>query len=109
MVEINEGEAGMRPYNRWLFNEHLELVLTISSLYKTLPAVNLLDVLNLHFPKPVPPDELISVLNMPPWSKYDIDSLAEDFRLLFTRLPGTAVDEVQPQETPVIDENPRPV
>jgi hypothetical protein len=78
----------MRPYNRWLFHEHFELVLTISDLHKKLPGPNLLEILNLHFPKPAPPAELASFLNLPPWSKYDIDSLAEDFRLLFF-LPQT--------------------
>lgn len=80
----------MRPYNRWLFYEHFELVLTISSLYKSLPTANVIDILNLHFPKPTPPPELASALNLPPWSKYDVDSLAEDFRLLFSRLPDKA-------------------
>lgn len=77
----------MRPYNRWLFHEHFELVLTISKLYKKLPPAQLLEILNLHFPKPAPPPELHSPLNLPPWSKYDLDSLSEDFRLLFTPLP----------------------
>jgi hypothetical protein len=77
----------MRSYNRWLFHEHFELVLTISELYKKLPIPDLLQVLNLHFVKPMPPAELSSSLNLAPWSKYDIHSLAEDFRLLFTRLP----------------------
>ena len=77
----------MRPYNRWLFHEHFEMVLTISQLYKKLPAANVLEILNLHFPKPLPPEELRSPLNLPPWSKYDLDSLSEDFRLLFTPLP----------------------
>ena len=74
----------MWSYNRWLFYEHFELVLTISKLYKNLSAPNLLELLNLHFAKPVPPGELATSLNLPPWSKYDIDSLAEDFRLMFT-------------------------
>lgn len=80
----------MRPYNRWLFYEHFELVLTISKLYKKLPLPQLLEILNLHFPKPAPPPELESPLNLPPWSKYDLDSLCEDFRLLFTVLPEEA-------------------
>lgn len=75
----------MRQYNRWLFYEHFELVLTISELYKKLSTPNLLEVLNLHFSKPMPPTALSTSLNLPPWSKYDIDSLAEDFRLLFMR------------------------
>ncbi len=78
----------MRPYNRWLFHEHFELVLTISELYKKLPIPNLLEILNLHFSKPGPPAELNTFLNLPPWSKYDIDSLAEDFRLMFIRPPA---------------------
>ncbi|MBM4287736.1 MAG: hypothetical protein FJ135_06255 [Deltaproteobacteria bacterium] len=77
----------MRPYNRWLFHEHFELVLTISNLYKKLPTPNLLEILNLHFAKPVPPADLVTSLNLPPWSKYDVDSLAEDFRLMFIHLP----------------------
>lgn len=79
----------MRPYNRWLFHEHFEMVLTISQLYKNkkLSVANVLDILNRHFPKPLPPQELWSPLNLPPWSKYDLDSLSEDFRLLFTALP----------------------
>mgnify|MGYP005849764055 CR=1 FL=1 len=77
----------MRPYNRWLFYEHFELMLTVSSLYKSLPLTNLMDVLNLHFPKPMPPAELASALNQPPWSKYDMDSLLADFPLLFSPLP----------------------
>ncbi len=75
----------MRPYNRWLFHEHFELVLTISELFKKLPTPNLLEILNLNFAKPMPPAALSTSLNLPPWSKYDIDSLAEDFRLLFIR------------------------
>jgi hypothetical protein len=78
----------MRSYNRWLFHEHFELVLTISDLYKNLPLPNLLDVLNGHFAKPAPPPELSTSLNLPPWSKYDLDSLVEDFRLLFYRPPA---------------------
>jgi hypothetical protein len=78
----------MRSYNRWLFQEHFELVVTISELYKKLSISNLLEILNLHFSKPAPPAELSTSLNLPPWSKYDIDSLAEDFRLLFFRLPA---------------------
>ncbi|MGQ9920021.1 MAG: hypothetical protein ACUVRZ_01695 [Desulfobacca sp.] len=81
----------MRPYNRWLFYEHFELVLTISSLYKSLPTAKLLEIMNLHFGKPVPPPELASPLNLPPWSKYDIDSLAEDFRLLFSPLSSSEI------------------
>ncbi len=77
----------MRPYNRWLFHEHFEMVITISQLCKKLPVAHVLDILNLHFPKPLPPEELRSPLNLPPWSKYDLDSLSEDFRLLFTPLP----------------------
>ncbi len=80
----------MRPYNRWLFYDHFELVLTISKLYKELPQLprpEFLKILNEHHKKPVPPPELFTALNLPPWSKYDLDSLAEDFRLLFTRLP----------------------
>ncbi len=77
----------MRPYNRWLFHKQFELVLTIGELYKKLPTPNLLEVLNLHFSKPIPPPELSTSLNLPPWSKYDIDSLAEDFRLIFIRPP----------------------
>ncbi len=77
----------MRTYNRWLFHEHFELVLTISKLYQDLPLPNLLEILNNHFAKPVPPPELSSSLNLPPWSKYDLDSLVEDFRLMFTSLP----------------------
>jgi len=83
----------MRPYNRWLFYEHFELVVTISSLYKSLPTAKLLEIINLHFAKPVPPPELTSPLNLPPWSKYDIDSLAEDFRLLFSRLPTAEISD----------------
>lgn len=78
----------MRSYNRWLFYEHFELVLTISELYKKLPAPDLLEVLNLHFAKPAPPAPLATSLNLPPWSKYDLDSLAEDFRLMFIRPPA---------------------
>jgi hypothetical protein len=78
----------MRSYNRWLFYEHFELVLTISELYKKLPTPNLLKLLNVNFAKPVPPAELSTSLNLPPWSKYDIDSLAEDFRLMFLRPPA---------------------
>ncbi len=78
----------MRPYNRWLFYEHFELVLTISELFKKHPTPELLEVLNRHFPKPPPPPELTTSLNLPPWSKYDIDSLAEDFRLMFIRPPA---------------------
>jgi hypothetical protein len=78
----------MRSYNRWLFYEHFELVLTISELYKKLPTPELLEVLNQHFAKPAPPAELATSLNLPPWSKYDIDSLAEDFRLMFIRPPA---------------------
>jgi hypothetical protein len=78
----------MRSYNRWLFHEHFELVLTISELYKNLPLPNLLGILNNHFAKPFPPPELSASLNLPPWSKYDLDSLAEDFRLLFHRPPA---------------------
>jgi hypothetical protein len=77
----------MRSYNRWLFHEHFELVLTISDLYKKLSIPDLLEILNQQFTKPTPPAELSTSLNLPPWSKYDIDSLAEDFRLMFTRLP----------------------
>lgn len=77
----------MRPYNRWLFHEHFELVLTISELYKKLPLLQLLEVLNSQYAKPTPPPELSASLNLPPWSKYDITSLAEDFRLLFAALP----------------------
>lgn len=77
----------MRPYNRWLFHEHFELVVTISKLYRNLPAFNLLEILNMHFAKPKPPPELSTSLNLPPWSKYDIDSLAEDFRLMFIHTP----------------------
>jgi hypothetical protein len=77
----------MRSYNRWLFHERFELVLTISELYKKMPLANLLAILNAHFAKPAPPAELSTYLNLPPWSKYDIDSLAEDFRLLFARIP----------------------
>ena len=83
----------MRPYNRWLFYEHFELVVTISSLYKSLPTAKLLEIINLHFAKPVPPPELTSPLNLPPWSKYDIDSLAEDFRLLFSSLPPAEISD----------------
>lgn len=78
----------MRPYNRWLFYEHFELVLTISELYKNLPTPTLLEILNLRFAKPTPPAELSTSLNLAPWSNYDIDSLTEDFRLMFTRLPA---------------------
>jgi hypothetical protein len=81
------GERAMRSYNRWLFHEHFELVLTISELYKKLPTPEVLAVLNRQFIKPVPPAELSTSLNLAPWSKYDIDSLAEDFRLMFTRFP----------------------
>lgn len=88
VVNFFKGEEKMRSYNRWLFHEHFELVLTISELYKKLAAPNLLEVLNREFPKPVPPEELSTSLNLAPWSKYDLDSLAEDFRLMFTRLPG---------------------
>jgi hypothetical protein len=77
----------MRSYNRWLFYEHFELVLTISKLYKKLLLPDLLEFLNEHHAKPVPPLELAASLNQPPWSKYDIDSLAEDFRLLFIHFP----------------------
>jgi hypothetical protein len=77
----------MRSYNYWLFHQHFELVLTISELYKRLPIPDLLEILNRQFAKPLPPAEISSSLNLPPWSKYDIDSLAEDFRLMFTRLP----------------------
>ena len=77
----------MRLYNRWLFYDHFELVLTISKLYKKLPLPTLLETLNDNFAKPAPPPELAASLNLPPWSKYDIDSLAEDFRLLFARPP----------------------
>jgi hypothetical protein len=77
----------MRSYNRWLFYEHFELVLTVSELYKKLPLPDLLDYLNEHHLKPVPPPELATSLNKPPWSKYDIDLLAEDFRLLFYKPP----------------------
>jgi len=77
----------MRSYNRWLFYEHFELVLNISKLYKQLPLPDLLKTLNNDFAKPAPPPELAASLNLPPWSKYDIDSLVEDFRLLFARLP----------------------
>jgi hypothetical protein len=76
----------MRAYNRWLFHEHFELVLTISELYKNLPTPTLLEILNLRFAKPTPPAELSTSLNLAPWSKYDVDSLAEDFRLMFTRI-----------------------
>ncbi len=96
------GEKEMRPYNRWLFYEHFELVLTISSLYKSLPTAKLLEIINLHFAKPVPPADLTSPLNLPPWSKYDIDSLAEDFRLLFCRLPAAGGAESQPSENKAI-------
>jgi hypothetical protein len=78
----------MRSYNRWLFHEHFELVLTISELYKNLPLPHLLEILNNRFVKPAPPPELSTSLNLPPWSKYDIDSLAEDFRLLFHHPPA---------------------
>ena len=78
----------MRSYNRWLFYEHFELVLTISKLYKKLLLPDLLEFLNEHHAKPVPPQELFTSLNKPPWSKYDIDSLAEDFRLLFIHFPA---------------------
>jgi|GEM_PF-2153163 len=98
----------MRPYNRWLFYEHLELVLTISSLYKSMPVAKVVDILNLHFPKPAPPPELSSALNNPPWSKYDIDSLAEDFRLLFSRLPESEINAPLP-EPPISDPEPRPI
>jgi hypothetical protein len=77
----------MRAYNRWLFHEHFELVLTISELYKNLPLPNLLEIFNGHFAKPAPLPELSTSLNLPPWSKYDLDSLAEDFHLLFSRPP----------------------
>jgi hypothetical protein len=77
----------MRAYNRWLFYEHFELVLTISGLYRSLPLDELLEVLNRLHPKPAPPPELATSLNLPPWSKYDLHSLSEDFRLMFTRLP----------------------
>lgn len=80
----------MRPYNRWLFYEHFELVLTISELSKKLAISDLLAVLNRQFAKPMPPEELSTSLNLPPWSKYDLDSLVEDFRLMFTRLPEAA-------------------
>ena len=78
----------MRSYNRWLFYDHFELVLTISALSKKLPRPDLLKILNENYPKPVPPPELFTALNLPPWSKYDLDSLAEDFRLLSSRLPA---------------------
>jgi hypothetical protein len=78
----------MRSYNRWLFHEHFELVLTISELSKKLPQPDLLKVLNDQYRKPAPPPELSTPLNQPPWSKYDLNSLAEDFRLLFSRLPA---------------------
>lgn len=81
----------MRSYNRWLFHEHFELVLNISKLYKQLPIPDLLKILNNHFAKPGPPPELAAFLNLPPWSKYDIDSLAKDFRLLFARLLSTSL------------------
>jgi hypothetical protein len=97
----------MRPYNRWLFYEHFELVLTISSLYKSMPVATVVDILNLHFPKPAPPPELASALNQPPWSKYDLDSLAEDFRLLFSRLPATEIT-TPPPAPPTAGADPRP-
>ncbi len=79
----------MRSYNRWLFYEHFELVLTISEFYKKLPLPDLLKFLNEHYAKPVPPLELVTSLNEPPWSKYDVDALAEDFRLLFYKPPAS--------------------
>ncbi|AEB08916.1 hypothetical protein Desac_1052 [Desulfobacca acetoxidans DSM 11109] len=85
----------MRPYNRWLFHEHFELVITISKLYAQLPVPNLLEILNLHFSKPSPPPDLNTSLNRPPWSKYDIDSLSEDFRLLFLHSINRTSDEQQ--------------
>lgn len=88
MVICHGGEFDMRSYNRWLFHEHFELVLSISELYKKLPTPELLEVLNRQFTKPVPPAELSTSLNLSPWSKYDIDSLSEDFRLMFTRFPA---------------------
>ena len=97
----------MRPYNRWLFYEHFELVLTISSLYKSMPVATVVDILNLHFPKPAPPPELASALNQLPWSKYDLDSLAEDFRLLFSRLPATEIT-TPPPAPPTAGADPRP-
>lgn len=77
----------MRPYNRWLFHEHFELVLTVSKLHQQMPLEALMEILNLNFPKPTPPEKLDSALNRPPWSRYDLDSLSDDFCLLFTRLP----------------------
>jgi hypothetical protein len=75
----------MRPYNHWLFHEHFELVITLSKLYKQMPEEALLEVFNINFPKPHPPPELDSSLNRPPWTKYDLDSLVDDFRLLFQK------------------------
>lgn len=82
----------MRPYNRWLFHEHFELVITVSRLNQTMPEDTLLEVLNINFPKPFPPPELESPLNRPPWTKYDLDSLVADFRLLFHKVE-TAVSD----------------
>ncbi len=78
----------MRSYNRWLFHEHFELVLTISKLYQQMSPESLLVVLNHNFAKPLPPENLDRALNRPPWSRYDLDTLADDFCLLFARPPG---------------------
>ena len=75
----------MRPYNHWLFHEHFELVMTISELYKKMPEEALLAVLNVHFVKPTPPPQLTGSLNLPPWTRYDIDSLVDDFCLFFRK------------------------
>jgi hypothetical protein len=54
-----------------------------------MPLPDLLHYLNEHHLKPVPPAELATSLNEPPWSKYDIDLLAEDFHLLFYKPPAS--------------------
>lgn len=80
------GKIGMRSYNRWLFHEHFELVITMSQMYKKMDVEALLEILNVHFDKPIPPAKLVSSLNRPPWSKYDLDSLVDDFPLFFCKL-----------------------
>jgi hypothetical protein len=80
------GKIGMRSYNRWLFHEHFELVITMSQMYKKMDIEALIEIMNVHFAKPIPPTKLTSFLNQPPWSKYDLDSLIDDFPLFFYKL-----------------------